>query len=128
MRFTDAGDAAAWKEMLSACHTRAANRLLELALENGGLYIKVGQSVPQLNHVIPVEFCRIMQTLNDRAYVRPIAEVNQVGVITLGAVNHCFFSCLCYQILTLSCLLSFYQVFAEEFGKPPTEVFVSRHV
>ena len=41
------------KEVMSSVHSRTASRLLDVCLENGGLYIKFGQGLVSMGHVLP---------------------------------------------------------------------------
>lgn len=46
-----------------ACHLRSADRLVRIALENGGLYVKLGQGLASLNHVLPEEYVKTLAIL-----------------------------------------------------------------
>lgn len=49
----------------SKLHRKAARRLLNLCRENGGVYIKVGQHLANLDYLIPQEYIEVMSTLFD---------------------------------------------------------------
>ena len=60
-----------------ACHTRAVQRMARCALTNGGLYIKFGQTVGSLNHILPDEYIVGLRVLQDQANPRGWAEVQR---------------------------------------------------
>uniref|UniRef100_A0A8C8RG58 AarF domain containing kinase 5 n=1 Tax=Pelusios castaneus TaxID=367368 RepID=A0A8C8RG58_9SAUR len=62
----------------AACHQRAANRLLEGAISNGGLYIKLGQGLCSFNHLLPPEYVRTLSVLEDQALIRGYGEVDEL--------------------------------------------------
>lgn len=58
-----------YQEMLSKVHTRAAGRILQACLDNGGLYIKFGQGL--VTHgVLPKEYSEVLVVLQDKALNR----------------------------------------------------------
>ncbi|XP_054461708.1 uncharacterized aarF domain-containing protein kinase 5 isoform X1 [Anoplopoma fimbria] len=61
---------------LSACHQRAAECMVEGALSNGGIYIKLGQGLCSFNHLLPPEYIRTLQVLEDKALNRRYKEVD----------------------------------------------------
>lgn len=61
---------------MSACHQRAAECMLEGAVRNGGIYIKLGQSLCSFNHLLPPEYIRTLQILEDKALNRRYREVD----------------------------------------------------
>ncbi|CAN9504110.1 unnamed protein product [Ophioblennius macclurei] len=61
---------------LSACHQRAAELMVEAAIRNGGLYIKLGQGLCSFNHLLPPEYIHTLQVLEDRALNRRYKEVD----------------------------------------------------
>lgn len=62
----------------SAVHRRAAERLLALFRRNGGVYIKLGQHMSALEHVLPVEYSATMSVLHNQAPVSSMADVEAV--------------------------------------------------
>ncbi|CAN7991923.1 unnamed protein product [Ixodes hexagonus] len=64
-----------YKTAMKACHQRGANRILSGCLANGGLYIKLGQSLVALNHLLPREYLDTLEVLHDQALVRVGDEV-----------------------------------------------------
>ncbi|XP_075867971.1 putative aarF domain-containing protein kinase 5 isoform X2 [Nelusetta ayraudi] len=61
---------------MSACHQRAADHIVEGALRNGGIYIKLGQGLCSFNHLLPLEYIRTLQILEDKALNRRYREVD----------------------------------------------------
>ncbi|OEL24599.1 putative ABC1 protein [Dichanthelium oligosanthes] len=51
----------AWQSAKHDAHLRSANRLQELCFRNGGIYIKLGQHVAQLEYVVPEEYVQTMR-------------------------------------------------------------------
>lgn len=76
---------------MSRIHQRAAENILNGCLYNGGLYIKMGQGLVALNHILPKEYLNTLQLLHDKCLPRAKNEVTDI--------------------------------FKEEFGKTPTEIF-----
>ncbi|KAI4905427.1 hypothetical protein NFI96_026317, partial [Prochilodus magdalenae] len=75
---------AAYTAAMSACHQRAADSMVDGAVQNGGLYIKLGQGLCAFNHLLPPEYTRTLQVLEDKALNRRYKEVgNLVGVDAL---------------------------------------------
>lgn len=62
---------------MSACHQRAADRIVGGALRNGGLYVKLGQGLCSFNHLLPPEYIRTLQVLEDKALDRRYREVRR---------------------------------------------------
>uniref|UniRef100_V9KK76 AarF domain-containing kinase 5 n=1 Tax=Callorhinchus milii TaxID=7868 RepID=V9KK76_CALMI len=61
---------------MSACHQRAANNIVEGAIKNGGLYIKLGQGLCAFNHLLPPEYTNTLRVLEDQALRRMEQEVD----------------------------------------------------
>jgi len=64
-------------EAYHACHERAAQRIARCSLTNGGLYIKLGQTIGSLNNVLPDEYIVGLRVLQDQANPRGWAEVQR---------------------------------------------------
>ncbi|KAL5991454.1 hypothetical protein ACLOJK_012363 [Asimina triloba] len=57
-------------------HLRAARRLRDLCFQNGGIYIKLGQHIGQLEYLVPQEF---VQTMRESMLNRcPVSSYDQV--------------------------------------------------
>lgn len=48
------------------CHQRSADRIVAGALSNGGLYIKLGQGLSTLNHILPHQYTDTLKSLQDK--------------------------------------------------------------
>ncbi|KAK9838428.1 hypothetical protein WJX84_000652 [Apatococcus fuscideae] len=69
----------------AACHRRCADRLQKVCFANGGIYIKLGQHIAQLDHVMPKEYVQTMQaTMLDHCPVSSYAEVSRIIQEELG--------------------------------------------
>ncbi|XP_034619664.1 uncharacterized aarF domain-containing protein kinase 5 isoform X3 [Trachemys scripta elegans] len=69
-----------YKEVMSACHQRAADRLVKGAIRNGGLYIKLGQGLCAFNHLLPPEYISTLRVLEDQALKRGCGEVQYIDL------------------------------------------------
>ena len=65
-------------------HRKAAGRLLRLCRENGGVYIKVGQHLANLDYLVPQEYIEILSSLFDDAPVTSYDDVREVIREDLG--------------------------------------------
>ncbi|KAJ1731823.1 hypothetical protein LPJ61_002344 [Coemansia biformis] len=65
-------------EQLSRVHHRAARRLLMCCQENGGLFIKFGQSIAVQSALLPPAFRRELSVLYDNAPSVPVAQIAPV--------------------------------------------------
>ncbi|CAM4634424.1 unnamed protein product [Leuciscus chuanchicus] len=65
-----------YEELMSACHQRAASNMVDGAIRNGGLYIKLGQGLCAFNHLLPPEYIRTLHVLEDKALNRRYKEVD----------------------------------------------------
>lgn len=80
-----------YETMMSRIHQRCAERIRDGCLENGGTYIKLGQGLVSLSHILPREYIQTLKILQDKCLARNTEEL--------------------------------YQVFREDFGKTPEELF-----
>lgn len=67
-------------------HQRAAERILKGCLLNGGLYIKMGQGLVALNHILPKEYLETLQVLHDKCLPRTENELNALFLEDFGKV------------------------------------------
>lgn len=65
-------------------HQKAANRLLKLCRTNGGVYIKIGQHLANLDYLIPPEYIRVLASLFDDAPQSSYSDVCRVIQEDLG--------------------------------------------
>lgn len=69
-------DSDEYKEAMKYCHHKGAECLRDGCLQNGGLYVKLGQGLVSLNHLLPTEYITILSSLQDRALSRGVNEVS----------------------------------------------------
>lgn len=50
-------------QLIKEINLRSAKRLLDGCLANGGLYIKIGQGVSAINHILPPEYTNTLKQL-----------------------------------------------------------------
>ncbi|CAG9529963.1 unnamed protein product [Cercopithifilaria johnstoni] len=67
-----------YHQKLSATHVRSARKLLKLAENNGGVYIKVGQHLASLEYLLPVEYTDALCVLHSKAPESKLIEVRRV--------------------------------------------------
>nr|XP_020017794.1 uncharacterized aarF domain-containing protein kinase 1 isoform X4 [Castor canadensis] len=75
----------------SEVHLRSARRLCELCCANRGTFIKVGQHLGALDHVLPVEYTSTLKVLHSQAPQSSMEEVRQVIREDLGKEIHDLF-------------------------------------
>mmetsp|Transcript_17098 Transcript_17098/g.33356 ORF Transcript_17098/g.33356 Transcript_17098/m.33356 type:complete len:548 (-) Transcript_17098:186-1829(-) len=63
---------------LTRVHERVAKRWFDVCATNGGLYIKLGQSCQQLNHVLPQEYTTLFSQMFDSAPPVPNEDILRV--------------------------------------------------
>lgn len=66
-----------YKKDRSEVHKRCAARMLKLARTQGGVYVKIGQHVASMNHVVPGEYSTRLKLLEDRAAYRPFWQIER---------------------------------------------------
>lgn len=71
-------------QKIKEIHQSSANRLLEGCLKNGGLYIKIGQGVAAINHILPIEYTDTLKLLEDSCLERKFDEVNRLFLEDFG--------------------------------------------
>uniref|UniRef100_A0ABM5GDL2 Uncharacterized aarF domain-containing protein kinase 5 n=1 Tax=Pogona vitticeps TaxID=103695 RepID=A0ABM5GDL2_9SAUR len=64
--------------VLSGCHQRSADCIVSGAIQNGGLYVKLGQGLCAFNHLLPPEYVNTLRVLEDRALKRGYTEVDDL--------------------------------------------------
>ncbi|XP_025114972.1 uncharacterized aarF domain-containing protein kinase 5-like isoform X2 [Pomacea canaliculata] len=73
-----------YEKVIKGCHRRAAERILTGCLKNGGLYIKLGQGLVSMNHILPREYLDVLVVLQDKALTRKTDEVEQLFLEDFG--------------------------------------------
>ncbi|OUZ99089.1 UbiB domain [Macleaya cordata] len=75
------------KRVKHEVHTRSARRLQELCFRNGGIYIKLGQHISQLEYVVPEEYVQTMRaSMLNKCPVSSYDQVCEVFKKELGAM------------------------------------------
>eukprot|EP00903_Cladosiphon_okamuranus_P008941 g8557.t1 len=69
---------------MSDLHRRSAERLRDLCSVNGGVYVKLGQHLSQLDFVLPPEFIEVLRCMLDQAPQSNIEDVREVIREELG--------------------------------------------
>ncbi|KAJ4761376.1 Protein kinase superfamily protein [Rhynchospora pubera] len=74
-----------WARIRHAVHLRSAHRLQDLCFRNGGIYIKLGQHLAQLDYVVPQEYVQTMrESMLKRCPVSSYDQVRRVFIKELG--------------------------------------------
>uniref|UniRef100_A0A1B6IZK7 ABC1 atypical kinase-like domain-containing protein n=1 Tax=Homalodisca liturata TaxID=320908 RepID=A0A1B6IZK7_9HEMI len=73
-----------YDEVINEVHQRSADRILYGCLSNGGLYIKLGQGLVSMDHVLPRQYIDTLKALQDRCLVRSEGEVSQLFMEDFG--------------------------------------------
>jgi len=82
-----------YQNAISMAHSRSAQRILNTCLRNGGLYIKLGQGLLSMNHVLPKEYVDTLKVLQDQALRRTmVGEVEQIFLQDFGRTQHELFA------------------------------------
>lgn len=71
-------------DALDAVHERVAKRLLSVCQRNAGLYIKLGQAIASMNHVLPPVYLTTLAILQDQAPAVDFSEVQRVFDMDFG--------------------------------------------
>lgn len=65
-------------EKLEECHVKSADQLYQLLVKQSGLYIKAGQHLAAMDHVLPSQYIKKLASLQDQATPMPLASVNEI--------------------------------------------------
>eukprot|EP00166_Cyanidium_caldarium_P006028 ctg_777.g365 len=87
MRVWEGEEAAARPVDASAVHRRSAAKLYRLCERNGGIYIKLGQHLAQLDYLLPDEYCEAMRPLLNACPTQPLSEVEATLREDLGITS-----------------------------------------
>ncbi|XP_023201052.1 uncharacterized aarF domain-containing protein kinase 5 isoform X2 [Xiphophorus maculatus] len=107
---------------MSACHQRAADYMVEGAVRNGGLYIKLGQGLCAFNHLLPPEYIRTLQVLEDQALNRRYKEVDALFLEDFNKTPKQLFKTFNYEPIAAASLAQVHK--AELYNGTPVAVKV----
>ncbi|XP_042885871.1 uncharacterized aarF domain-containing protein kinase 5-like isoform X2 [Penaeus japonicus] len=85
-------DSDLYSEALSGAHQRSAERILDGCLKNGGLYVKLGQGLVSMNHILPKEYLDTLKALQDRCLNRRWDEIGTLFQEDFGCSHKDLFS------------------------------------
>jgi hypothetical protein len=66
------------EEKFEEIHERIAKRWYDVCCENAGLYVKLGQTVSLMGHVLPPVYTQTFTTLQDQAPIVSYEEIEKV--------------------------------------------------
>ena len=69
----------------SALHTTCAQRLLAMCMANGGVYVKLGQHLAQLDYIVPEPYIRTLAALFEHNAPSPPEAIHALIETELGA-------------------------------------------
>ncbi|VEN59431.1 unnamed protein product [Callosobruchus maculatus] len=73
-----------YRFMMSRIHQRAADNILQGCLLNGGSYIKLGQGLVSMSHILPREYISTLKALQDKCLKREKDEVIEIFMNDFG--------------------------------------------
>lgn len=73
-----------YRPMMSRIHERAAKRILQTCLTNGGSYIKLGQGLVSMKQIIPLEYVQVLTALQDTCLTRSENELDELFLQDFG--------------------------------------------
>lgn len=74
-------------QSIEKIHCRCAERILHGCLKNGGLYIKLGQGLVNLDHLLPKEYTQTLKVINANFFRSPV--LSNLRDIVLTEINKC---------------------------------------
>lgn len=65
-------------QQIDALHKRSAERIAHVCRSNGGLYIKFGQQIASLNHILPLDYAKVFFNFFDNAPSSSFSDVVKI--------------------------------------------------
>ncbi|XP_029163824.1 uncharacterized aarF domain-containing protein kinase 5 [Nylanderia fulva] len=65
-------------------HQRSADRIVQGCLQNGGIYVKLGQGLTAVNHILPKEYVESLSVLQDKCLTREKDEMEEIFLQDFG--------------------------------------------
>ncbi|XP_060564472.1 uncharacterized aarF domain-containing protein kinase 5-like isoform X2 [Ruditapes philippinarum] len=84
-------DSVEYDKAVKLCHKRSAEKLLMGCLNNGGLYVKLGQGLVSMSHVLPKEYVDTLVILQDKALSMEPQDMEELFIEDFGASPHTVF-------------------------------------
>ncbi|XP_053401356.1 uncharacterized aarF domain-containing protein kinase 5-like isoform X3 [Mercenaria mercenaria] len=84
-------DSIEYDKAIKLCHKRSAEKLLMGCLNNGGLYVKLGQGLVSMSHVLPKEYVDTLVILQDKALSMEPRDMEELFEEDFGASPHTVF-------------------------------------
>jgi hypothetical protein len=63
---------------ISQFHKKCAEEALQCILENGGIFIKIGQTIASLNHILPIEWIQTFERCQDSVKYQHYNKISKV--------------------------------------------------
>ena len=91
-------------QIIKIIHKRSAEKLLNGCLANGGLYIKIGQGLSAINHILPTEYIETLKKLEDKCLTRTRDEVRKLFIQDFGSPPEKIFHSFDYEPIAAASL------------------------